>query len=243
MAITAYNIYDIQLMDLSTGKAVSATGTQVSVLSAGTADLATLYDPDSNFASKSNKFAATAGKIRFAVASSVSSVDLCLMAPTGQAIYRTSWVPGQSIIMYDASQRQCVLVAPFSFGEGVATEIDTGFDFPASSIVLPFPAMRVLVADAAITLEAGLKSGESGGDADGFIDAVSVAATGMIKPTLVPTRTLGALLCQLSTGGTVHVPESHAINGTAISLTYTLLTGADTAKGLILQPYMLAGAA
>lgn len=239
MAITAYNVYDLQLQDFRTGKTISAAGTQVSVLTDGTPDLATLYDPDAGYASKSNKFAATAGKIRFAVASSVAQVDLCVMTPTGQALYLTDWTPGQSQIGYDANQRQNLLIAPFSYAEGVATEVDTGFNIPAGATVPPSPFLKVTAIDATETLDVGLLSSESGGDADGFLAAVSVGTLGLVKGTLLSSgQTLGALLRVDESGAGVLVPEQHLI-ATAVSVTYTITTGSDTGKGFIAIPYQL----
>lgn len=72
------------------------------------------------------------------------------------------------------------------------------------------------------TLDLGLLSSEAGGDADGFLAAVSVAATGLKKGTLLNTgQTLGALLCVDESGGGVLVPEKHVLNGTARTVTYT----------------------
>ncbi len=59
-------------------------------------------------------------------------------------------------------------------------------------------------------------------DPDGLADALSTAAAGVIRPSLVPTATLGALLKELSTGGAVHVPKPCIIAGADAVFTYTL---------------------
>ena len=64
-----------------------------------------------------------------------------------------------------------------------AAETDTGWDLPAGSFVMD-AFIKVITAEATEstkTIEVGLLSSESGGDADGFLDAVSVAATGLVK--------------------------------------------------------------
>ena len=105
------------------------------------------------------------------------------------------------------------------------SEQDIGLDLPAQSIVL---AAFVIVATAEATgttktLDVGLLSSESGGDADGFLDGLSVAATGLIFPTLASgAQTLGALL-SVDEGGTGElVPEAHSTDSvTAKSISVT----------------------
>lgn len=103
-------------------------------------------------------------------------------------------------------------------GEGDAidvssgSEVDTGWDLPADAVVLDV-FLKVTAAEATgttKTIDVGLLSSETGGDADGFIDGLSVAATGIKQPNFVltvgsnetylgaaATHTLGALF----TGG------------------------------------------
>lgn len=102
-------------------------------------------------------------------------------------------------------------------------EQDTGFDLPAKSIVLG-AFVDVTTAEATgttKTLDVGLLSSESGGVADGFLNGVSVATTGIKKGTLASTgQTLGSLLSADESGAGALVPEPHVI-GTAVSVTYT----------------------
>jgi hypothetical protein len=104
------------------------------------------------------------------------------------------------------------------------SEIDTGVDLPARSVVLNV-FLDVTAAEATATtktIDVGLKSSESGGDADGFLDGLSTAATGVKKGTLASAgQTLGALLRVDESGAGVLVPEPH-MTATAVSVTYTL---------------------
>jgi len=127
-------------------------------------------------------------------------------------------------------------------------EQDTGFDLPAKSVVLDVyvDVTTQEATGATKTLDVGLLSGESGGDADGFLDGVSVAATGLVKGAFAQTtgsnnnyvgaaatHTRGALLTELliagedvSNGGDgIAVAGKHANNGTAVSVTYTAGSG------------------
>jgi len=120
-------------------------------------------------------------------------------------------------------------------------EQDTGYDLPANAELLE---TRVLVATAETTgttktLDVGLKSSESGGDADGFIDGVSVATTGLKRPAATVTdgateeyfsaTTIGALLSPVFSAGSntagdvgTNYERSHLTDSvTAKRVTYT----------------------
>lgn len=99
-------------------------------------------------------------------------------------------------------------------GEGDAidvssgSEVDTGWDLPADAVVLDV-YLKVTAAEATgttKTINVGLLSTESGGDADGFIAGLSVAATGYFRPSVVHTthvvgtQTRGALLQETDAG-------------------------------------------
>jgi hypothetical protein len=103
------------------------------------------------------------------------------------------------------------------------TEQDTAWDLPAKSVVLGV-WVDVTTAEATgttKTLDVGLKSGESGGDADGFLDGVSVASQGVVKGTLASGgQTLGAFL-RVDEGGTGELVPEPAVTPTAVSVTYT----------------------
>ena len=120
-------------------------------------------------------------------------------------------------------------------------EQDTGYDLPANAEVLE---TRVLVTTAEATgttktLDVGLKSSESGGDADGFIDGISVASTGVKRPgatiafgggeNFFSATTIGALLSDNFAAGSnttgdvgTNYERSHLTDSvTAKSVTYT----------------------
>lgn len=142
----------------------------------------------------------------------------------------------------------------FNASAGSATEIDTGIDFQYDTIIHDVRTETVTV-DAAITIEVGLLSGGTAGDADGFIDARSVAVAGYTADTGVitsgdsisyyPVTTYGVLLQTAITGTGVGIDAGAYSNGGRTylghivlsaneqSLTYTLLTAANTAVGYI----------
>ncbi len=109
------------------------------------------------------------------------------------------------------------------------SEQDTGFDLPANALVLG-AFVEVTVAEATgttKTIDVGLLSSESGGDADGFLDGVSVAALGAYQGGLVSGAvTLGAFFRETVTdsgAATLNARKPHNTSAvTARSVTYTV---------------------
>lgn len=122
-----------------------------------------------------------------------------------------------------------------------AVEIDTGFDLPTKGIVLDvFVDVKTAEATGTTkTIDVGLLSSETGGDADGFLDGVVDSAIALKVGTLPVTDgtntnfytaapTLGVLFFDGLLGADaaatpgVLTRRPHVLNGTAKSLTYTL---------------------
>jgi hypothetical protein len=242
---TPRNHFSIQLIDADSGEIIQTSGGFAVVLVAGSARKATIYS-DADGTAKTNGFALNQGKIEFWTLASVASVDLVCMAPGGQFVRKSGIVsPGPSEIRVNTNARHQVAFIPFHALDQTAdaTETDTGFDFPLYTEVLPTPAVRVLAIDATETIEVGLKSSETNGDLDGFIDAVSVGTLGLVKATVLNgSDTMGALLVvqdSANAGDLTHEP--HIVTGAnATSITYTLTAGSDTADGFAVLPYILA---
>lgn len=135
------------------------------------------------------------------------------------------------------------------FGASDNSETDTGVDFLADTFIHDV-WVEVVTVDATETIDVGLLSTETAGDANGLRAAVSVATAGFIKDTAVITNgsnidytaasTYGALLVTAITGsdavatcgGKSYI--GHVVTGTnAKSLTYTGSAGSDTAAGYI----------
>lgn len=108
----------------------------------------------------------------------------------------------------------------------VATEVDTGYDLPATGVIIDY-FINVVTAEATgatKTLDLGTLTGESGGDPDGFFDAVDVSTTGVKLPTLISSgQTRGALFREDESGGGVLVPKPYNVASlTAKSISRTL---------------------
>ena len=166
------------------------------------------------------------------------AVDIYLQSPTGHGAVAYDVVPsGPTEFRIDRNAGHSVLRIPFHFSD-VDGETATGFTEPANGLILPTPTVTVATADAGITIDVGTDSTDSG-DADGFLNGASLAATGLVKGSLANgTVTMGALLkVQDSANAGDNIPEGHVSGGKAI--TYTLTGSPDTAAGVISIPVML----
>lgn len=242
--MASYNDYDIQLRDFATGEAMTTAGGVVYVTTSGGTAKATLYNPDNDYAALANPVALNYGRIRFAVAGASTfgqatepTVDLYGISGEGVAFQRRGWKPGMNTLSVDNTAVNHVLVVPFNIADTTAAaETDTGFDFTAGMAINPLNlSVYVKTLDDTETIDVGLLSSESGGDADGFAVTLSVATAVVVTPTLAATaETLGQLLRVAATAdaGTGLVPRQHVI-ATAVSLTYTLTAGTNTAAGFI----------
>jgi len=138
------------------------------------------------------------------------------------------------------------------FSASSAVETDTGIDFLPYTLIHDV-LVDVTIVDAGEDLDVGLLSSGTGGDADGFRDAVSVATLGFVADTGVITAgdsidytavsTYGALLYTAITGTGTYTTEytqggrsylGHVVTGANTgALTYTGSSGSDTAAGFI----------
>jgi len=135
----------------------------------------------------------------------------------------------------------------FTHAAGSATAIDTGVNFLPKTMILDV-RVEVITTDSAITISVGTAD-----TAAGFRTGVSVASAGFVADTGVitngtsagdytPASTYGSLLYTAITGADLVVTNlggrsylGHVVNtsGTDDDLYYTLITGADTARGYI----------
>jgi len=140
-----------------------------------------------------------------------------------------------------------VPVVPMPGGLGVripfvknATEFDTGVDLP-EGIIVSDVIVEVTTKVANATIDIGLLSTEdnNGGDADGFIDGESCAATGFVKHNLVDgtatNNTLGTYLVEAviksddTTALFYSPPTFHVVGGGQVSVSYTTSDSANLA--------------
>ena len=250
-SIARDNQFDISLYDpqLSRGNhdenGLISSGCYVFVYDAGTKTLATLYANGLRTALANpitrSQFT-TDGKIKFFGAA--ASYDLMVNDDKGNTGIYPGVTPRVHSLNLDRSNAHKCLVFPMVFNAG-GTEVDTGLDLPYKSIVTDC-RVEVTTSDSTETVDIGTLTGETNADPNGFIAAMSVAATGFIDPNTYTTgsnevflagSTYGALLAQAVAGsdaagdvGTYN-KKVHAVDGAnAVSISYTP-TSSDTFAG------------
>ena len=209
-----------QLKSVITGASIAiAGGAVLAVVAGGTAKLA-LTDADG--ATITNPVPLVNGSFDFNVADSVASLDLYIVSPTGHmVILKGVKSSGKSSVLVDTSATTTTIVVPFDVADqaGDATETDTGFDLTTNAVIQAGVTIDVITLDATETVDVGTLSTESGGDPNGIVAAGVLAAAATVGSTTVGIAGL--------------------IIAAAVSISYTLTAGTDTATGFIKIPVQL----
>lgn len=181
------------------------------------------------------------------VATKIGAEDVPERVIGANSTFRHAVAPNKSLL-WGLERTSKIVSIPFAPSDN--SEVDTTFDLPAKAIVTDI-LVEVVTADVGMTLDVGLLSSESGGDADGLADAVDVGSTGIksVGPTVTvgstetyySANTKGALLTEGFLVGTdvdqdygIFEQKNHyAGSVTAKSITYTGSAGSDTAAGFI----------
>jgi hypothetical protein len=241
-------IWDIQLIDMFTGKALTDTGGICFVAKQNLPEKATLLNPDAQMAPLANPVAPIRGKIRFAIAqlgegqAAPPAVDVYGITALGHAFMMRGILPGYPTeFRVNANTRQETVVIPFSFVDCTpGTEQDTSFVLPTNTLVDPSVSIRVTALNAGKTVNAGLLSSQAGGNAAGFLNGGSLAAATRVKATINgASPTLGSFVSIASGAGATLVPEAYVVGSTAINVSYTLAAGTTTGEGFIELSYVL----
>lgn len=232
--------FSIQLIDSQTKQAINIAGGKAYVTAAGSIAKATLYTKAG--AALANPVALNYGMIDFHTADAVALVDLYIQSPTGHfTVVKAVLASGPNAIYIDRSQLYTVMVIPFSIADTTAaTETSTGFICPTKGIILPQGAgIEIVTVDSGMTIDVGTLASDSG-DADGFIDGISLTTAGLVKATLANGAvTLGALLkVQDSANAGDAAPEGN-VSMSGKTITYTLSASTDTGAGFIKIPCMV----
>lgn len=239
MASNTQYYYRIPLGDLRDGAAIIGAGGFYMVCQPGTAKKQAIYNKAGTQLNATLAFQAlNYGVMEFYVPDTVNianGVDIYGIAPDGQFFVKTGVVPsGPEQILIDRGVRAQVALIPFFAGDvTAATEKDTGLDLPVNAIISPFVAARVIAGESGKTIDMGTLSTESGGDADGFLAALSVASAVSVAAKSASTNTRGALL------GGATLDRGHVVVSGTQSVSYTLSSGSASAQGVAMLPYYL----
>lgn len=211
----------VQLINGRTGRPIS-DDLVCNVLTDGDPAEITIYsDDDSTSLSNPIVTTATNGIIRFFTANSVTSVDLSILTDDGYAFFIESLTPSQHRLVVWPETEGHVLVVPYDVAGTTEALQDTGFNIPANVLV-----KDVFLHTTTLATSGALDIGVSG-DTDGFLDAVTAAATGFkaLSEVYASGGIIGALIAAAS-GSTTRVLYRAA---TATSLVYLNTTAASAA--------------
>lgn len=249
MAVT-YDTFDIQIMNRFSNASYGSTGGAYIICAAGTFHKVVLFNPDNAYASLANPVASTAGKLRFAVQNVTIpiTVDIYGVTQDGHAVVYRAVAPGNPTEFWmDSNRRRECVIVPFSVADnGVGAEASTGLFLPRGAVIDGHPISYVTIASgvAAKTVSVGTLSSQTGGNATGLVNGISLTAiaTG-IATKLAATGTLGALLSETTTGATAVIPVPYVIgsagNNAAQTLSVTLTAAATLAEGYTAIEYIL----
>lgn len=229
-----------------------SSGVYAFVYDAGTKDLSTIF-ADSARTALANPITraqmATDGGLVFY--SESTGHDIYVAHEDGSVGYFSGVTDGTHLMTIDRSGADKLLIAPFA---SATSEADLAVDFPAGAHI-EHVALYVRAIDATETLDVGLLSSETNGDADGLLAAASVAVLGWVDPlagtvgsneTFLSTASYGALMGVGVVGTDVAADfgidafYGHRVTGAnAVSLSYTASGGSDTGVGEIYCRYKL----
>lgn len=194
-----FNKYTIQLWDALNFGMLDDDSGQLVVMTAGTPALATIYLDDRGTAA-SGVQTFTNGQLSFFTIDTVDTVDVTLLTATGEAIFIAGLTPAEHKVNVDQLTRDQHLVIPII---GVAAETDSGFDLPAN-LWIKDALIDVHTIDAGETVDVGLLSSEANGDADGFLDGISVAVAGPVLPIIVTNGSNEAYVSSFTGGALIY---------------------------------------
>lgn len=134
-------------------------------------------------------------------------------------------------------------IALGDFALQTTDEIATGWELPTYAVVVDVFVEITAAEETATTktIDVGLLSSAGGGDADGFVDGLSTAGTGIFHGTLLNTgQTLGGYLRVDESGDGVLVPQTHVAGSIeAKEVTFTLGEAVTELDGYIYIVYYL----
>lgn len=144
-----------------------------------------------------------------------TSIDVAVMLKDGIAVTATAEELNTLDLSVVKAQDKVKVINMTAASFEDNSEVGTGFTLPAKCIVKSVTISVNTKEDTATTktIDVGTDSTASG-DADGFLDGVSVAAAGLVKGTLASTgQTLGALFRADESGSGALVPEINVSSG------------------------------
>ena len=165
----------MQLVNKRTMEPINDDTGVYNVLTAGTPAEATIYSDDVG-TTANNPRTMTDGILQFWTDSSVTSVDISLLAASGHPVFVASKTPNSQRIMIDVDQTTGLeLIIPFTIAASAVSGLNTGFDLNALHVVKEI-SVKVTTAGGTSNI---LNIGNSA-TASGLFNAV-LSATGLVR--------------------------------------------------------------
>lgn len=236
--------YTLSVIDPRNGEEITS-GVSAYIYGAGGKTLSTVYS-NAIRTSLTNPITFTAFSDRLDFWSESTTHDIFLADDKGNVSFIPSVAPTDHILPLNRDGVDKCFVAPFVFNAG-GSETDTGLDFPLN-VKIYDAAVEVVTVDASATVDIGLLSSETNGDADGiainvptdnaaFLQLWGITETTTEDFTAAPYK--GALM-GIGTAGTSTANDTgnaggpgHIVSGSnAVSLVYNP-SASDTMAGYI----------
>lgn len=231
-----YKEWYIQLIDGRKNIPIDDDSGVFNVLTAGDPAELTIY-ADGQGTSASNPGTMTNGVIQFWTASSVTSLDLSVLTANGHAFFLQSVANSDhTIIVWPDTFGQYNLIIPYSYSGASETIVDTGFDLGAKMMVREC-FLHTHTLGTGMVLDVGTST-----DSDGFLDGVTVDATGYLAAAVFEeapgsAHQIGALLAS-TTGKNVRKLHIRANATSGANIVYINTTSSSTAgRGYIILQY------
>ena len=170
-----YTEYYVQLINKRTQRPIDDDSGVYNVLTAGTPAEATIYS-DAQGTTGDNPGTMTDGIIQFWTDSSVTSVDVTVLAASGHPAFLAGLTPSQHRLEIDVDQlNDLELVIPFTVDTSAVSGINTGFDLNALHVVKDITVKVTTAGGTANVLNVG-----NSATASGLFNAV-MSATGLVR--------------------------------------------------------------
>lgn len=236
LAATAWSF---QVVD-EYGRAITS-GATCHVYNAGLTTTATIYSNAILTTTKTNPITVSSGGLcEWFGATTTTTYDVVVFHKRARARQDAMTAAQRRIIVNLQPSLKALRIPWVTTASG---EINTGVTLPKGAMVIDV-AIEVTTAGAGQSLDVGLLSSESGGDADGFCAKRAITATGFVRcgatsdANGLTQNHRGVLLLHLfQAAGATHkgfyLEKPHLADGTATTITYTKNEAGTAAAGFL----------
>ena len=235
MAKPGFTEWWFQLIDQRTNLPIDDDTGVYNVLTVNDPSELTIYSDD-DATSKTNPGTITNGEMRFWTADTVTTLDLSLVTANSVALFVESLTPSDHRVVINPDAFVCQMVIPYVVVGASEAIVDTGFDISANMLVKDC-YVHVTTLGTGANLDIGTST-----DSDGFVDGITVDATGypvaLLEEVLTSATKIGALISIALTADYARKLHKRANATSGANIVYTNTTSSSTAgEGYIYVTY------